>query len=236
MYYEVEERSGKRPRSQNMRLRVIFPDDTEYCYKSATTTFTEAIRKIGADKVAGLNMEWRHYALCSKDPVPGYESYMKPLDNGWWINTQSNTGEKYRLLKAIVTKLGLDCKLEIGTDFETSKTKGFVKTRKSVGKLAIKFADGKFVGGVHPKDSYIQAITKIGLDTVYYKDFDDHGQKLVTSYKRYENQVQSGDKWITIPVQTKDKISALRRISQKLNLGLEITVIDEDNVRDDIRQ
>ena len=38
--------------------------------------------------------------------------------------------------------------------------------------------------------------------------------------------LQSGDKWITIPNQTKDKIIALERISQKLGLGLKITVID----------
>lgn len=226
MYYEEEERSGKRPRAQRKILRVTFPDSTEYCYKNATTTFTEAIRKIGADKVAGLNMQWRHNALCSKEPIPGYESYMKPLDNGWLINTQSDTSEKYMILKSIVTKLGIDCAVDLGEDFETSKAKGFVRTRQRVGGLLIQFADGEFVGGKSPKDSYIQAITKIGPDTVCYKGFEDHGQELVTRYNKYKGQVQSGDKWITIPGQTKDKISALQRISQKLNLGLKITVID----------
>ena len=226
MLYEDEERSGKRPRSQKKILRVTFPDGTVYCYKSATVTFTEAIRRIGADSVAGLNMEWRHNALCSKEPIPGYEQYMKPLDNGWLINTQSDTSEKYLILKSIVTKLGLDCTVEVGDDFETSKAKGFVKTRQRVGGLLIQFADGEFVGGDSPKDSYIQAITKIGIDTIYYKGFEDHGQELVTRYNKYKGQVQSGDKWITIPGQTKDKISALQRISLKLNLGLKITVID----------
>lgn len=226
MLYEDEERSGKRPRSQKKILRVTFPDGTVYCYKSATVTFTEAIRKIGADTVARLNMEWRHNALCSKEPIPGYEQYMKPLDNGWLINTQSDTSEKYLILKSIVTKLGLDCTVEVGDDFETSKAKGFVKTRQRVGGLLIQFADGEFVGGDSPKDSYIQAITKIGIDTVCYKGFEDHGQELVTRYNKYKGQVQSGDKWITIPGQTKDKISALQRISRKLNLGLKITIID----------
>ena len=82
------------------------------------------------------------------------------------------------------------------------------------------------MGGDSPKDSYIQSIIKIGLDTVCYKGFEDHGQELVTRYNKYKGQVPSGDKWITIPGQTKDKISALQRISQRLNLGLKITVID----------
>ena len=226
MLYEKEEQSGKRPRSQKKILRVSFIDGTVYCYKNATITFTEAVRKIGADRVAGLNIEWRHNALCSKEPIPGYEQYMKPLDNGWLINTQSDTSEKYLIIKSIISKLGVDCTVELGEDFETSKAKGFIKKRQRVGGLLIQFADGEFVGGDSPKDSYIQAITKIGLDTICYKGFEDHGQELVTRYNKYKGQIQSGDKWITIPRQTKDKISALKRISLKLNLGLKITVID----------
>ena len=56
MLYEKEEQSGKRPRSQKKILRVSFIDGTVYCYKNATITFTEAVRKIGADRVAGLNI------------------------------------------------------------------------------------------------------------------------------------------------------------------------------------
>ncbi len=226
MYYEDEDKSGKRPRSQKKILRVSFSDGTIYCYKSATLTFIEALRKLGADKVAALNMEWRHNSLCSKEQIPGYEQYMKPLDNGWFLNTQSDTSEKYLLLKSMVTKLGVDCIVEIGEDFETSKAKKFVKERQKIGGLLIQFADGEFVGGNSSKDSYIQAITKIGIDTVCYKGFEDHGQELVTRYNKYKGQVQSGGKWITIPNQTKDKIFALERISQKLGLGLKITVID----------
>lgn len=226
MYYEEEERSGKRPRSQKKVLRVSFPDGTIYCYKNATITFTESLRKLGADNVAGLNMEWRHNSLCSKTSIPGYEQYMKPLDNGWLVNTQSDTSEKYLILKSVASKLGAECTVEIGEDFETSNTKGFTKSRKKIGGLLIQFADGEFIGGVSPKDSYIQAIIKIGLDTINYKGFEDHGQELVTRYNKYRGQVQSGDKWITIPGQTKDKILALQRISLKLNLGLKITVID----------
>lgn len=226
MYYEDEGQSCRRPRSQKKILRVSFPDGTIYCYKSATLTFIEALRKLGTDKVAALNMEWRHNSLCSKEQIPGYEQYMKPLDNGWFVNTQSDTSEKYLLLKSMVTKLGVNCIVEIGEDFETSKAKKFVKERQKIGGLLIQFTDGEFVGGNSPKESYIQAITKIGIDTVFYKGFEDHGQELVTRYNKYKGQVQSGDKWITIPNQTKDKIFALERISQKLGLGLKITIID----------
>ena len=151
---------------------------------------------------------------------------MKPLDNGWLVNTQSDSAEKFLILKSVITKLNVDCTVEIGEDFETTKAKGFTKSKQKIGGLLIQFADGEFVGGDSPKDSYIQAITKIGVDAICYKCIEDHGQELVTRYNKYKGQVQSGDKWITIPSQTKDKICSLERISQKLNLGLKITVID----------
>ena len=151
---------------------------------------------------------------------------MKPLDNGWLVNTQSDSAEKFLILKSVITKLNVDCIVEIGEDFETTKAKGFTKSKQKIGGLLIQFADGEFVGGDSPKDSYIQAITKIGVDAICYKCIEDHGQELVTRYNKYKGQVQSGDKWITIPSQTKDKIRSLERISQKLNLGLKITVID----------
>lgn len=226
MFYDEEDEIKKRPRTQKKILRVSFPDETVFCYKNATITFVEALRKIGADKVAELNIEWRHHILCSKEPIPGYEQYMKPLDNGWLVNTQSDTSEKFLLIKSITTKLGVECTVEIGEDFETSKAKGFVKARQKVGGLLIQFADGEFVGGESPKESFIQAITKIGLDIVCYKGFESRGMEIVTRYNKYKGQIQSGDKWITIPGQTKDKVIALERISQKLNLGLKVTIID----------
>lgn len=225
MYYDEEE-SGSRSRSQRRIIRASFPDGTIFCYKNATITFIETLRKFGADKVASLNIEWRRRELCSKEPIKGYEQYMKPLDNGWLINSQSDSSEKYLLLTSIAKKLGIDCTIEIGEDFETSKAKGFTKARKKAGGLLIQFADGEFVGGESPKDSYLQAINKIGLDVIASKGFESRGKELVTRFNKYSDQIKSGDKWITIPGLTKDKIFALERISQKLGLGLKITIID----------
>lgn len=226
MYFEEEERSGKRPRSQKKLLRVTFPDGTVMCYKNVTMTFVEALRKIGVDKLQNIHMEIYRLPIFSREIYKGYEANMKPLDNGWYVHACGDSTEKYLRLKTIISQLGEDVKVEIGEDFETSSVRGFGKSKKKVGGLLIQFGDGEFIGGDSPKDSYIQAIEKIGLDIVCYKGFEDHGQELVTRYNKYKGQVQSGDKWITIPGQTKDKVHALERISQKLNLGLKFTIID----------
>lgn len=226
MYYEDEERSGKRPRSQKKLLKVTFPDGTVLCYKNVTMTFVEALRKIGTDKLQNVHLEIYRLPLFTREIYKGFEANIKPLDNGWYVHACGDSTEKYLRLRTIIDQLGENITVEIGEHFETSNTKAFSKSKKKAGGLLIQFADGEFIGGDSPKDSYIQAIKKIGLDLIFYKGFEDHGQELVTRYNKFKNQIQSEDKWITIPGLTKDKICALERISDKLNLGLKITIID----------
>jgi hypothetical protein len=227
MIYEEDEKVGRRGYSQKKLLRVTFPDGTVLCYKNVTMTFVEALRKIGVDKLQNVHLDIYKRPIITREIYEGFEADIKPLDNGWYVFACGDSTEKYLRLTTIINQLQLEgITVEIGTDFETSNIKGFSKARKKVGGLLIQFADGEFVGGESPKDSYIQALTKIGLDTICYKGFEDRGEELVTRYNKYKGQVQSGGKWITVPGQTKDKIRALERISQKLNLGLKVTIID----------
>ena len=227
MIYEEDEKVGRRGYSQKKLLRVTFPDGTVLCYKNVTMTFVEALRKIGVDKLQNVHLDIYKRPIITREIYEGFEDDIKPLDNGWYVFACGDSTEKYLRLTTIINQLQLEgITVEIGTDFETSNIKGFSKPRKKVGGLLIQFADGEFVGGESPKDSYIQALTKIGLDIICYKGFEDRGEELVTRYNKYKGQVQSGGKWITVPGQTKDKIRALERISQKLNLGLKITIID----------
>lgn len=227
MIYEDDEKVGRRGYSQKKLLRVTFPDGTVICYKNVTMTFVEALRKIGVDKLQNVHLDIYKRPIITREIYEGFEADIKPLDNGWYVFACGDSTEKYLRLTTIIKQLEIeDIKVEIGTDFETSNVKGFTKAKKKVGGLLIQFPDGEFVGGESPKDSYIQAITKIGLDIICQKGFEDHGEELVTRYNKYKNQVQSGGKWITIPGQTKDKIRALERVSQKLGLGLKMTIID----------
>ncbi|HCY74165.1 MAG TPA: hypothetical protein DHU75_08940 [Rikenellaceae bacterium] len=226
MHYEDEDKSGKRVYSQKKLLRTTFPDGTIICYKNATMTFVESLRKIGVEKLQNVHLDIYKRPIITREIYTGYEADIKPLDNGWYVFACGDSSEKFIRLKSIVNQLGEDIVVEIGTNFETSNIKGFSKTKKKIGDLLVQFPDGEYIGGISPKETYIQTIIKIGIDTIYYKGFEDHGQELVTRYNKYKGQVQSGDKWITIPTQTKDKISALERISQKLDLKLKMTIID----------
>lgn len=215
-----------RLRSQKKQLRVTFNDGTVYCYKNATVTFIESLRKIGIDKLKDINLEIGHLPLISQECHERYKEYMKPLDNGWYVNTQSDTSQKYIQLTSIKNSLGLDYIVEIGSDFETSNVKSFAKSREKKDCLLVQLPDGSYVGGESPKETYSLAIKRIGPELIFRKELMTSGKEIVTRYKKYPNQVETGNgMWLTVPSQTKDKIRVLESVSSKLKIQLTISTI-----------
>lgn len=51
--------------------------------------------------------------LVLKTPKPRYIKPCKPVGNGWFVNTCSDTPTKYEQIKKISTDLGLDLQVEI---------------------------------------------------------------------------------------------------------------------------
>ena len=222
----MEEGTGIRSRSQKKLIKVTFADGTTICYSSATTTFVEALRKIGVDKLQEIDLEIGHLPMISKEKHKKYEKYMLPLDDGWYVNTQSDSSQKYIQLTSIKNSLGLDYTVEIGADLEPCSTKGVTQARQRTDCLMVKFPDGEFVGGQSPKETYIEALKKMGLDTIRQKSIEAFGKECVTRFNKYPNQIEvEKAAWVTIPGVTKDKIKALNLISAKLRIQLEITTL-----------
>jgi len=218
--------SGVRSRAERKLLKVTFHDGTVVCYKNSTTTFVEALRRIGVENLAQVNLELCHLPLFTKEIYPRFKDYLKPLDDGWYVNTQSDTTQKYLQLVSVKNQLGLDINVEIGSDIQPSSVKGFIKTRERTDCLLVKFPDGSFVGGPSPKETYIETIKKVGFDILRYKEFVMLGKEIVTRFQKYPNQIEvERGLWLTIPNQTKEKIKVLEGISNKLKLNLEVSTI-----------
>ena len=93
MYYELDERIGKRKQSQKKLLRVTFPDGVVLCYKNVTMTFVEALRKIGVDKLQNVQLEVYKHPIITREIYKGYEADIKPLDNGWYVHACGDSTE-----------------------------------------------------------------------------------------------------------------------------------------------
>lgn len=220
------ENKDLRERAKKKKLRVTCPNGKVICHKSVTMTFVEALQEIGSSNFEKINLELAHYPMLSKYVYPQFEEYMKPVIDGWYVNTQSDTHQKYMQLTSIKNQLGLQMEIELGTDFITSDAKVPQKSKKRDTKLLVKFPDGEFIGGENPIDTYLETIWKIGVEEIFRKGLEYSGKTLITTRKQYNGQVQIGkDYWLTIPPQTKDKFKMLRILDAVMRLKIEVSMI-----------
>lgn len=212
-----------RERAQKKLIRVTFADNTVICCSSATQTLIKTLKKIGADKFKDIDLEIGHLPLISRVRHEKFKDYMKLIEEDWYVNTQSDSDQKYMQLISIRNSLNMDYTVEIGSDIDPiAPTK--TSPRKAKEDLLVKFPDGEFISGQSPKDAYIQSLRKIGLETIRQKCIEVFGKECVTRFNKYQHQVEvEKGIWVTIPNQTKDKKKALEIIASKFKMVLEIT-------------
>ena len=212
-----------RQRKLRRLLRITLPDGKVLCYKSATMTFVEALQTIGAERFQEVKLESYHLPLISQEIYPRFKDWMKPIGEGWYVNTQSDSDQKYMQLVSIKQQLGLDWKIEVGSDFTPSDDKVPQRKKREAQRLMVKFPDGTCICEANPVNTFVHAIEKIGVETLMRKGAQYSGKPLITPTKQYNGQIEIGDKrWLVIPPQTKDKLKTLKIISATMRLNLEI--------------
>lgn len=212
-----------RQRRLRRLLRVTFPDGKELCYKSATMTFVDALKMIAPERFHDVKLENCHLPLISQELYPRFKKWMKPICEGWYVNTQSDSDQKYMQLVSIKQQLGLDWKIEVGSDFTPSDDKVPQRKKREAQRLMVKFPDGTCICEANPVNTFVHAIEKIGVETLIRKGAQYSGKPLITHIKQYNGQIEIGDKrWVMIPPQTKDKLKTLKIIGAQVHLNLEI--------------
>lgn len=215
-----------RERAAKKLLRVTLADGRVICHKNVTLTYVDALMDIDSSRYGEVNLENCHLPLLSQEIYPRYEEWMKPLKDGWYVNTQSDTDQKYMQLRSIAKQLNIQWEIEVGTDFITSEVKVKQKPKKRDKKLLVKFPDGEYVAGDNPIDTFLQTIWKIGVDNIRRKSLEYKGKPLITLTKQYNTQIQvDANRWLTIPPQTRDKYMYLKIIDSMMRLGLEVSII-----------
>lgn len=215
-----------RQRAARKLLRVTMPDGQVICHKSVTITFIDTLIAIGSENFPKITTENCHLPLLSKEIYPRYKDYMKPVCDGWFVNAQSDTGQKYMQLVSIKSQLGIEMKVEMGTGFITSDAKVVQKSKKRNNKLLVRFPNGYYAAGENPIDTLIDAVWQIGPENIRRKELTFKDKPIITFSKQYNGQVQVGQNlWLTVPGQTKDKYKMLCILNVMMKLGLEISII-----------
>ena len=216
----------KRGRAKKKLLRVTFPSGKVICYKSTTDTMVAVLQELGEDVISKIELELCHLPIVSKEIYPKYRKWMKPICDGWYINTQSNSDSKFLELKSINDQLSLNLKLELGADLDAGDMPDKEKRTKSKDKLLVKFPDGQYFANNSTLDTFLEVVWEIGIDNIKRKDLSWGGNPLITTSKMFNNQVQvDSQRWIIVPNSTRDKIKLLRVIGAMLHINMEISTI-----------
>jgi hypothetical protein len=213
-------------RAKRRLLKVTYPDGKTVCYNSTTRTFMEVLRRIGVEKLQQVDFKIANIPFISQTLYPKYQDYQKELVHGWYVMTQSDSGQKYRQLLIIKEMFNLDFKVELGEDFETDKAKSFSKGKKPKSDLLVAFPDGEYVGGLNPIDTYKETLQKIGMDAIMRRHIEFGGKPLIATSQLMQcyEEIAPG-RWLHIPNSTKEKVKFLKVIGSFMHVDLEITII-----------
>ena len=216
----------KRGRAKKKLLRVTFPNGKVLCYKNTTDTMIATMQELGDDVIANIKLQSCHLPLLSKEIYPKYKEWMKPVCNGWYLNTQSNSDTKFLQLNAINEQLSLGLKIELREDFVAQDNPNKERRTKTKDKLLVKFPDGQYFANNSATDTFLEVIWEIGVDKIKQKEMSWCGKPLITTSKMFNGQVQiDNQRWIIVPNTTKDKVKLLRVIGAILRINMEITSI-----------
>jgi hypothetical protein len=186
-------------------------------------TFIEALSMIDSERFQEVKLESYHLPLISQEIYPRFKDWMKPIGEGWYVNVQSDSDQKYMQLVSIKQQLGLDWKIEVGPDFNPSDDKVTQRKKREAQRLMVKFTDGICICDANPVDTFVHTIEKVGVEALMRKGAQYSGKPLITPIKQYNGQIEIGEKrWLMIPPQTKDKLKTLKIISAQMHLNLEI--------------
>lgn len=214
-----------RTRAKRKKLRVTFPNGEVICYNSVAATMVETLKKMGADKFPQIKLEVNYLPLISKEIYPKYEKYMKPLCDGWYLNTQPNTDSKFILLKAINEQLSLGLNIELGEDFAVQEEPNKEKRTKSRGKMQVTMQDGVQIAKSSIPQTFLEVIKHLGVENIKNKHILWGGNPLVTNTQVVNNQMQiDTNRWIVVPNTTKEKVKLLRVIGAMLHVNMEIDI------------
>lgn len=216
----------KRDRARRKLLRVTFPNGKVLCYKSTTDTMIATMQELGDDVIANIKLQSCHLPLLSKEIYPRYKEWMKPVCNGWYLNTQSNSDTKFLQLNAINEQLSLGLKIELGEDFVAQDNPNKEKRTRTKGEILVKLPDGQCFANNSITNTFLELIREIGIDKIKQKELTWCGKPLITTSKMFNGQVRiDNERWIIVPNTTKDKVKLLRVIGAMLRINMEITSI-----------
>ena len=111
----IETPKGEYTKSNGERykIRVTFPNGRTIQYGKVLETLVEVVKYAGPQKVASLNINVCFENMVLRTPLEKYKIACKPVGDGWYVNTASDTTSKYKQICEISERLNLGLIVEL---------------------------------------------------------------------------------------------------------------------------
>jgi hypothetical protein len=110
---EIGKTSPKGNIAPATRLRITLADGRVIQESQAAETFRQFVMMIGLERVRSLGMTQCKVPLISNTLDKKYKRAQKPVGNGWYLMTNSNTQTKKRDIERIARELHIKIKVDI---------------------------------------------------------------------------------------------------------------------------
>lgn len=110
---EIEKATNPIEGQTRSKIRVTFPDGRIVQENKVFKTLIEVVLFVGVENVRQLNLIINGDNLITNTVNPLYETAMKPLDKGFYINTYCSTQKKYEIIQSISKIYLLNLKVEL---------------------------------------------------------------------------------------------------------------------------
>ena len=149
-------------RKAKERLRVSFPDGKTFCMRHPKDTMIAVLKEIGPGRLREITLERNKRPLVAQEIFPELKKYMREVCDGWYLNCQSDTDEKFLQLSLINKALSLGLEIEKGDFKETDTTESDKIIKRPKNRLRIKLEDGNVIEDDTSANVVIKLIERLG--------------------------------------------------------------------------
>ena len=155
-------------RSKSVILRVELANGTVLEHKNVSTTYCEAIKSIGPEEVSILGICHAGVNIVSRELDAKYADYQRPIGDGWYVMTNSQTPVKYQDLLRIIEEYGIDMKVSM-VALDPTATLSVVPSESKTGtreKIKVRFPDGRIIQPSKVLEALVEVVKFAGAERV----------------------------------------------------------------------
>lgn len=213
------------------KIKVTFPDGSEFCYKSPVNTVIAVLRKLGKERYPEINFTLGSRRVVSKVYEPKLKSYLKEITDGWYYFNQNDTKGKTNQLINLNKQFNLGMTIEVGA-FKGVADPSIPGSTRSKNRLVVTMPNGEVIDHESYRQVFADCIYKLGPRRVSAKANIklSKNQDLFSASDTEGSRFQLDEMlYMLMPYTAKEAMTILKIIAKRLNENISVEYLPMSN-------